>query len=146
MYIFLKKRFTTKYLYRTRNESTGVRFDEECLSQPFPTLCCLLGRFLDTFLHLRQRLRCLLGFQCFRFPHSLYVNLCLLSLWLIVVFTFVRHQYPFVCILILWLQNYHAHQNLETYRNGLCHCQSGLDDDHEFTTDDLPFFTGHPYC
>ena len=74
------KRFTTKYLYRTRNDCTGIRFDKECISQPFPTLCCLLGRCLDTFLHLRQRLRRLLGFQCYRFPHSLYVHtLCFLS-------------------------------------------------------------------
>ena len=133
------KSFTTKYFYRTRNDSTGIRFEKECLSQPFATLPCLLGRFLDTFLHLRQRLRRLLEFQCFRVPHSLYVYLCLSSSSLIVV-PLVRHQYPFVYDPILWLQDYHAHQDLETYRNGLRYCQSRLDDDHEFSIDDPPFF------
>ena len=46
----------------------------------------------------------------------------LLSPRLIVVLTLARHKYPYIYGLILWLQDYHAHQNLETYRNGLCHC------------------------
>ena len=65
---------------------------------------------------------------------------------LIVVPTLVRHQYPFICDLILRLQNCYAHQNLETYRNGLCHCQSGLDDATSSRLTRSPFFTGYPYC
>ena len=63
------------------------------------------------------------------------------SPWLIVVLTLVRHQYPYIWVLILWLQGYHAYQDLEAYRNGLCHCQSRSDDDdHEFSIDVLPLF------
>ena len=58
-----------------------------------------------------------------------------------------RHQYPFVCGLILWLQNCHAHQNLETFGNGLCHCQFLLDDTTSFQLTISPFLkTGYSYC
>ena len=68
------------------------------------------------------------------------VFICLLHGWFWSL-TLFRHQYPYICVPILWLQDYHAYQNLETYRNGLCHCQSWSDDDrHEFSIDDLPFF------
>ena len=71
------------------------------------------------------------GFAVFwNFTASAFITACMyiyvssLSPWLTVIP--VRHQYPDICGLILWLQNYHAHQNLETRRNGLCHCQSEL--------------------